>query len=791
MLSRLIARFPTLIASLIYALTSAFVFWPLVLGRFLVSETSDQRTGYAFREFAAAYFRDHGSLPEWSPYLFGGIPFVANTAHGDTFFPTFLLRLAFGTDTGVSLSFAIFTCLCGIFAFLFLRSMRLGWGAAFVGGAAYMLGGAVVSLASPGHDGKLYVSALLPLALMFLYRAAARRDWTQYLYFGVTVGFSLLSPHFQLTYYLLMAAGFFWLFMVFFSDEKPVEVPWWRSALLFIMALGIGFALSAVQLLPFIEYIPYSPRGAGGERGGYTYGTTFSMPPEELLGAVWPAFVGILDSYWGRNFFKLHSDYLGVTVLILATFAFFVRSHRRMMWFFVFLAVYGLLFSFGGHTPFYAIPYAILPGISKTRAPGMMFFLPAFSAAVLCALGTQRIAEWGLKDGAPRRTPLYWWMGVLALAVVLAVSGGFKGLMNSLANMPPLGQDAADPRRADLIDANYAAFTLDALRTLLFGAAAAGLVLLAWKRRWPADLVGLGLGAIVLADLWSVERHFVRWSPPARELFAADPVVQELKRDSSLYRVLPVNVYGDNYLHVHRIRSALGYHGNQLQDYNELLGGMGVYQNIGNPNVMKLIGVKYLLLPSAQQVPGLTQIGAGPYRTWDGESAYLYRLEDALPYGYLVPQAVRVPDEQIVPTLIDPRFDPRRLALVPQGSDAGVESLSEMPEPLAAGVTVREVREGLFRVSIPSPVSAPTYLVLAENWYPSWSATVDGQDAPVLRAQNTLLSVALPAGAREVELVFRDRQYRVGAVVSLLTAALVIGLGVFSERRNRRRRVSG
>ncbi len=66
--------------------------------------------------------------------------------------------------------------------------------------------------------------------------------------------------------------------------------------------------------------------------------------------------------------------------------------------------------------------------------------------------------------------------------------------------------------------------------------------------------------------------------------------------------------------------------------------------------------------------------------------------------------------------------------------------------------------------------------MIAENWYPSWRATVDGKPAPVLRAQNTLLSVVLPPGAREVVLEFDGAEYHRGKLISLLSAVGVLAL---------------
>ncbi len=125
MIRRLTERFPILSAVTIYVVTVAVAFHRFWGGGFLVNEMSDARTGFAPRNFAAEYLRAVGDVPGWSPGLFGGMPFLANTAHGDTFYPTFLLRLIFPVDVGITLGFLIHIVLAGIFTFMFLRALKL------------------------------------------------------------------------------------------------------------------------------------------------------------------------------------------------------------------------------------------------------------------------------------------------------------------------------------------------------------------------------------------------------------------------------------------------------------------------------------------------------------------------------------------------------------------------------------------------------------------------------------------------------------------------------------------
>ena len=769
-------RFPVLSAAIVYVLVVAIAFWPFWTGHFLINPMSDMRNGYPFRLFAAEYLRQFGGFPQWNPYIFGGMPFIGAIG-GDVFYPTFLLRLVLPVDAGITMGFMLHIVLAGLFTFLFLRALQLEWGAAFVGGAAYMFTGQVVSLVSPGHDGKLFVSALLPLAMLFLYRAVVRNDWRHYMYFGATVGLCLLSPHFQMTYYLLMAAGFFWAFLVFASDTRPVA-PWWRSALLCVVALGVAFAIAAIQLVPFQEYLAYAARGTAKESADrWAFATSWAMPPEELLDVVWPAFSGILSEYWGRNFFKLHSEYLGVVVLVLATFAPFLRDKRRLAWFCVFLGVFGILFALGGHTPFYRIPYAILPGIKLTRAPSMIFFLTAFSTAVLAAFGTQ-----ALLTAAPqiRMTPLWWWVAGIAIVTLLAFAGAFQGIMRGLA----------DPQRLGAVAANYPAFKADAVRVLVLTLAAAGLCAWRLSNRIAAAPWSLLMGAVVLLDLWSVERRYIQFSPPARVSFAPDSVVRTLRADSGLYRVLPLNEYPglENYFMSQHIRSVLGYHGNELQRYDELLGGKNEWRNIGSPNLLKLLAVHYVVISQPVQTPILAAVGSGPMPTVDGQPAYLYRVTDPVPYAFLVGEALQLPDSLTIPTLLDSRFDLRRMLLVSPDQKVGLTTLEqhEIPTPVTAPVTVHELRPGAFHFELEAR-SEPAYLFVSENYHPAWHAEVDGREARVVRAQYSLMAVPLPAGARSVQLVFSSPAFHRGQIITVLALVLLlVTIGVDAVRRRSR-----
>src|SRR5207249_705160 len=122
------------------------------------------------RPGGAAWRHRLGHVPLWSPELFGGLPFVA-AGHGDIFYPTSFLRLVLPVETVVNLGFVLHYILAGLFTYWLLRRLHVSWTGSVIGGLAYELSGLIASYPSPGHDGKLFASAALPLACLALLMA--------------------------------------------------------------------------------------------------------------------------------------------------------------------------------------------------------------------------------------------------------------------------------------------------------------------------------------------------------------------------------------------------------------------------------------------------------------------------------------------------------------------------------------------------------------------------------------------------------------------------------------------
>ena len=195
------------LALLICVLAALTLLWPLLGGRILFGGAHSDMyiAGYSFRLFGAEYFRATGSIPQWNPYLFGGLPYIG-AMHGDIFYPTAWLRWIMPVDLAITWGMAAHFVLAGWFMYRFCRALGQSWEGATFAGVAYELTGIVASQMSPGHDGKLFVSALAPLAFWVLLHAIRRERTWAFGIFAVVVALIVLG-HYNMAYFLLIALG--------------------------------------------------------------------------------------------------------------------------------------------------------------------------------------------------------------------------------------------------------------------------------------------------------------------------------------------------------------------------------------------------------------------------------------------------------------------------------------------------------------------------------------------------------------------------------------------------------
>ena len=128
-------------------------------------------------------------------------------------------------------------------------------------------------------------------------------------------------------------------------------------------------------------------------------------------------------------------------------------------------------------------------------------------------------------------------------------------------------------------------------------------------------------------------------------------------------------------------------------------------------------------------------VGLGDHSiVYRSEDVLIYRNEDVLPRAYTLPSAaVKLSDGEV--------------------------SLPEVLSRKDVG-PVEILYYGDTYVSLRARLEAPGYLVLADLAYPGWRATVDGAEAPLLRAEGIFRALALPPGEHHIVFEYKPTLFR-------------------------------
>ncbi len=793
-------RFPLLKSpySFLVLIVLGLIYYYKILSPNVMVFATDQITaGYAFRLFHANVLKTLHKIPFWNPYLFSGLPFI-DAFHGDIFYPLSFLRLIFPVHVVLNWFFIIHTILAGIFMFLFLRELKLEAASCLLFSISYMFAGSIVSLTYPGHDAKVAIAALLPLVFYCLRRGMREENYRWFFLGSIPLGLGLLAPHVQMMYYLYMAVFFYFLYEGYFKLRERGTGTFFKLLVAFGLMVLISLLIGAVQLLPAYEYVSkFSPRAAGHR--GYEFAITWSLPWEDYLSAFFAKFSGYMNSYWGRNPFKINTEYVGVFASLFAIFAFSTRREKDPTAFFAFLFVFFSIMALGGYTPIYKLFYALLPGVKKFRASSMSFYIVAFSINVLAAIGLSKLRN--LKNSAYLKkvgiaTGVIFFIGLAALVL--------KPVFASLIKSIFIRSDD----KLNVFLSNYSQVPAAFLRFGIIG----GIALFLFSRRQLKEVqVIIPAILLILIDLWSVDWNFLKTVPHPDWYYREDGVVRFLKKDNDVYRVFPLFYkVDDNYLMVHGIESIGGHHGNQFQRYQEYVGDPKhfMFRPHQVPNLLRypamtdLLNVKYVV---TQPIPEdltpytnnpsiyslLSQIKSFLDTTHfelvnlvrSGNASYaIYRNKNFIPRVFFVDSFEVHKKENALQRLKQADYDPRKIAILEEKPGFTLH-----PDTATLEYNCKFISRTPDYVKLEVSVNRPAFLIYLENFYPKFEAFVDGKRTKCYRTDYLFRGVFIDSpGKHVIEFRFRGREYNILGLISILSAALAITLCVLMKRKPKR-----
>jgi len=609
---------------------------------------------------------------------------------------------------------------------------------------------------------------------------------------GGVMGSLILTGHPQMAYFSFIPAGFYFLMKLWGVYQSGAA----KSAGFKLLAGGLiavilALMVGSIILYPSTTYIStYSPRSGGVD---YEYASSWSLHPEEIMMLLIPQFVNHSEYYWGRNYFKLNSEYIGVIAIVLGLIAaiFFFRRYALAK-FLSLTALFTLLYALGAHTPFHKLCYTFIPGINRMRAPSMSMPLFAFSMWTLAAWLIHYLFTENEIPAKLRKIIYAVWGTLTGLGIVFFLArGGVYSVWQSIFNYP-LSQEKMMVMRQNVDHfMSGTGFYLLALAVL-------GLILYRLFRGGNRILLGASLCALICLDLVRSNHSFVQVVEPEQYL-RRDEVIDFIKSDSSLFRVFSLtNHYAQNVFPIHHIYDAGGFHDFELRWYREFRGGRESrnFMNPGNNfQMLDLANVKYLVIPNQYLQAMLEFNKFKPVFNSARTGQVVLENQDVIPRYRIVHRYIsfRVdPDSgyQSVIAALNRQPVNVRDEVYLENFDQDVQSDSLGAALPGERVEVR--RSDVRELGLTAHLVKPGFVVIGDNYFPYWKATVNGNEVPIYRAYGTYRALFLPAGDHEIRFTYHSRPVYWGSIASSLGVALflaAIGGEIAGSRRSRKKTV--
>jgi hypothetical protein len=646
-----------------------------------------------------------GRFPLWDPYHWGGQP-LAGQAQPGVVYPFNWILLSLPLKEGwlrqsyLHWYFVLIHYMGALFAYLLCRDLKLNRIAAVLGGTAFACTGFVGSVDWPQMlNGAIWA----PLVILFLLRAGrGEKPVASAALSGAFLGMAWLSGHHQAPIFLSLAVAAAWLFLILRAGGI-------RRDVLALAALSAVFAIfcGAFQLLPAYEYGKLAHRWVGGEGPvtwkdpvPYSVHAEYSLKLQSLFGILFPGY-------------HVHTaTFSGVVVFSLGVLAAAALWRDPRVRFFAALGLGGLLISLGSNSVFHGVLYAAVPMVEKARSPGVAAYLFNFSVAILSAFSVQELLS-GSYSGHIRK----YGKSLFIFSIVTLLFGFIVTEMRQFG----LTQD----------------------RLILSGLA--GLLLAAAIAAYNAGHLSPRATAICCLGLAVFEfGGFVGYALPHRgeknrtiylnRMAENADIVKFLRSQPGPFRVdvddkeIPFN-FGD----WHGIETLGGY----LASVSSNLLNAEIHTDRGQ----NLMNVRYAVRRQPNR--------AGQREIFSGQSGLkVFENPGALPRARTVHEVEQAQTGQIAASkLSQETFDVAAKALV-SGEVPDLERCAGEDEVIVVSRTSNSV-------SLLAEMGCNGMVVLADTYFPGWTATVDGRRVPVYETYGMIRGVVVEAGPHTIEMRYR------------------------------------
>ncbi len=703
----------------------AIFYWPLLSGIYSIFDVGPDITVMAVPDLnLRAHALRSGIVPVWDPYEMGGQSPLGEVTPAvlDPFsYPLLFMPLKNGhVRLGyIQIYYVLLHCLAGLAAYLLIMDLSVrSHLAAVVAGVFYAIGSV------PGNAIWFQVvteAIYAPLVLMFLFRSLrGMRPLGNAAVAGLLLGFSWFSGTHHIPLIMSLSCATLLLVIALLGDLR-------LGLLRLAVFSGTMLFISAPQVIPALQWGQMSMRWVrldqpipGSAKVPFLAHLIEDIHPSSLLSILVPG-----AGNWRPMLFA------GVVAVMFAVLA--VITHlgsSRLVRLCLALITAGALMTLSQYNMLYGVAYILIPMFDKLRESAFWIFLSHLALTCLVGLGVDVFIGRG-------QIPLE-----RRIARALGIAGGalfiFSYLVGSLGKQE--FQDTGDR------------FAMSGIAALLL---ASLFYLVNGKLLKPALAAALALGLLMIehgnvAGRLKYPRGHGYNSQFEKPLLASDSLAQFLRTRSDLQRIdvdqkdLPMN-FGDLYL----IEEMSSHGGSMLTSVFET--------KFWTPRARQLYGVNYYLARQPSQANQVELFS-------DPSGIKVFRNPDARPRVWSVHKIVSVPDyDRANDLLSSPSFEMATTSFVtgepPHLGDCG------------SGDRIELLKRSWFSVAIRARMQCAGMVVLNDNWYPGWRASVDGKSVPIYSAYMTVRGVIVGVGDHVVEMRYRPRALYLGC------ALFAIGLG--------------
>ena len=310
-----------------------------------------------------------GQLPLWNPFIFSGTPFLADINLG-LLSPFNLFYLLFSPLRALSLSIISGVLFAGISMYWLGRNMKLSRFASLVAASVFMFSGSFMTHTM--NTAILSTIVWLPLLLTSIKRLIEVKKIKYSIYSSILLTLSLFGGHIQYFYYIALFSFSYIICQPISLKEKIKYVSF-----IFIPSLF----LSAIQLIPFLEYSQFSTRPQFDIN--YAHGSTSLFSYIHLL---LPNFFGVMrdGTSWGAT--ADINGFVGIIPLLLAIWI-MIKNKSKQVLFFTISALITLLLALGKYSPLYLFAFYFVPFFSRFRSPTSILIIYTFCLSILAGYG--------------------------------------------------------------------------------------------------------------------------------------------------------------------------------------------------------------------------------------------------------------------------------------------------------------------------------------------------------------------------------------------------------------------